>query len=31
MNETIVDKKDINNEIFWNSLKYQNPLSLVKD
>ena len=31
MNEIIADEKDINNEIFFNCLKYQNPLFLVKD
>ena len=25
MNEIIANKKYINNEIFWNYLKYQNP------
>ena len=31
MNETIADKKDINDEIFWNYFKYHNPPFLVKD
>ena len=31
MNEIIADEKDINNEIFLNYFKYQNPLLLVKD
>ena len=31
MNKTIANKKDINDEIFWNYLKYQNPTFLAKD
>ena len=31
MNEIIADEKDINNEIFSYSFKYQNPPFLVKD
>ena len=31
INEIIADQKDINNEIFSNYLKYQNPSLLVKD
>ena len=31
MNEIIVEKKDINNDTFWNYFKYQNPSFLVKD
>ena len=31
MNEIIADKKDVNNEIFFNQFKYQNPLFLLKD
>ena len=31
MNEIIVDEKDINDEIFWNYFKYQNPSFLAKD
>ena len=31
MNDIIADEKDINNEIFLNYFKYQNPLFLVKD
>ena len=30
MNKIIVDKKYINDEIFWNYIKYLNPLCLVK-
>ena len=30
-NEIIADEEDINNEIFLNYFKYQNPSSLVKD
>ena len=31
MNEIIVDKNDINDEIFWDYFKYRNPLLLAKD
>ena len=31
MNQIIADEKDINDEIFWNYLKYQNSLLLAKD
>ena len=31
LNEIIADKKDINDEIVWNYLKYQNPYLLAKD
>ena len=31
MNEIIADEKDINNGIFSNYLKYQNPSILIKD
>ena len=31
MNEIIANKKDINDEIFWNYFKYQNPSFLAKD
>ena len=31
MNEIIAEEKDINNEIFSDYFKYQNPLFLVKD
>ena len=31
MNEIIADKKDINDEIFQNYLKYQNPSFLTKE
>ena len=31
MSEIIAGKKDINNKIFLNYFKYQNPLFLVKD
>ena len=31
MNEIIADKKDINDEIFWNYFKYQNRSFLAKD
>ena len=31
MNEIIADEKDINDEIFWNYFKNQNPLLLAKD
>ena len=31
MNEIIADGKDINDEIFWNYFKYQNPSFLPKD
>ena len=31
MNEVIADEKDVNDEIFWNYFKYQNPLLLAKD
>ena len=31
MNEIIADKKDVNNKIFFNQFKYQNPLFLLKD
>ena len=31
MNEIIADGKVINDEIFWNYCKYQNPLFLAKD
>ena len=31
MNETIANEKDINEEIFWNYFKYQNPSFLAKD
>ena len=31
MNEVIADKKDINNEMFCNYFKYQNPSFLAKD
>ena len=31
MNEIIADEKDINDEIFWNYFKYQNPSFLAKD
>ena len=31
MNEVTADKNDINNEMFWNYFKYQNPTFLVKD
>ena len=30
MNEIIVDKKYINDEIFWNYIKYLSPLCLAK-
>ena len=30
MNEIIVDKKYINDEIFWNYIKYLIPLCLAK-
>ena len=30
INEIIAGEKDINDQIFWNYLKYQNPLLLVK-
>ena len=30
MNEIIADKKDINDGIFWNYFKYQNPQFLAK-
>ena len=29
MNEIVANKKDINDEIFWNCFKYQNPSFLV--
>ena len=31
MNEIIADEKDINDEIFWNYFKYQNPSFLAKN
>ena len=31
MNETIADEIDINDEMFWNCFKHQNPLVLEKD
>ena len=31
MSEVIADKKDINNEMFCNYFKYQNPSFLAKD
>ena len=31
MNEIIAGEKDINDKIFWNYFKYQNPLFLAKD
>ena len=31
MNEITADKKDINDHIFWNYFKYQNPSSLAQD
>ena len=31
MNKIIPNEKDINEEIFWNYFKYQNPLFLAKD
>ena len=31
MDEIIADEKDINDDIFWNYFKYQNPLFLAKD
>ena len=31
MNEIIADEKDLNDEIFWNCFKYQNPSFLAKD
>ena len=31
INEIIADEKDINDKIYWNYFKYQNPLFLVKD
>ena len=31
MNEIIANEKDINDEIFWNYFKYQNPSFLEKD
>ena len=31
MNEIIANKKDINDEIFWNYFNYQNPSLLAKD
>ena len=31
MHEIIAKEKDVNYEIFWNYLKYQNPLLLEKD
>ena len=31
MNEIIADKKDTNDEIFWNYFKYQKLLFLAKD
>ena len=31
INKTITNKKDINNEIFWDYFKYQNPSFLAKD
>ena len=31
MNEIIANEKDINDEIFWNYLKYQSPSLLAKD
>ena len=31
INEIIANEKDINDEIFWNSFKYQNPSLLTKD
>ena len=31
MNEVIADKKDINDKIFRNDFKYQNPSFLLKD
>ena len=30
MNEITADEKDINYQIFWNYLRYQNPLFLEK-
>ena len=30
MNEIIANEKDINDEIFWNYFKYQNPSFLTK-
>ena len=30
MNEIIANEKDINHEVFWNRLKYQDPLFLAK-
>ena len=31
LNQIVADKKDINDEIFWNCFKYQNPSFLSKD
>ena len=31
MDEIIADEKDVNDDIFWNYFKYQNPLFLAKD
>ena len=31
MNEITADEKDINDQIFWDYCKYQNPLFLAKD
>ena len=31
INEIIANEKDINDEIFWNSFKYQNPSLLTND
>ena len=31
MNEIVTDKKDINDETFWNYFKYRNPSFLAKD
>ena len=31
MNEIIAKEKDINDEVFWNYFKYQNPSFLAKD
>ena len=31
MNEIIANEKDINDEIFWNYFKYQNPSFLAKN
>ena len=31
MNEIVADEKNINDEIFWNYFKHQNPSFLAKD